>query len=147
MVSGRSFRDLSDCQRAFDDWRGRYNHERPHEALGLATPGERYRPSSRAFPEVPAPIDYAPGDQVRKVAGDGFISFKNRPWRISKALRGQPVALRPTDQDGVYAIYYCAHRIGALDLRQDQNEACGLVDDAAPRPQGPQAEQQQPVSI
>jgi len=32
---------------------------------------------------------------VRKVDRDGFISFKNRPWRISKALRGEPIALRP----------------------------------------------------
>ena len=38
VTNGRSFRDLSHCQRAFDDWRGRYNHERPHEALGLTTP-------------------------------------------------------------------------------------------------------------
>jgi len=26
VTSGRSFRDLADCQRAFDDWRARYNH-------------------------------------------------------------------------------------------------------------------------
>jgi transposase InsO family protein len=147
VVTGRSFRDLSDCQRAFDAWRGRYNHERPHEALGLATPAQRYRPSSLAFPEVLPPIDYAPGDQVRKVAGDGFISFKNRPWRISKALRGQPVALRPDCEDGVFAVYFCAHRIGAIDLRERQNEACGLVDDAARRPQGPQQDHKQTVSI
>ena len=109
VVSGRGFRDLPDCQRAFDDWRPRYNHERPHEALGMATPAQRYRPSSRPFPEVLPPIEYAPGDQVRKVDGDGFISFKNRPRRISKALRGEPVALRPTNEDGVFAVHYCAH--------------------------------------
>jgi integrase-like protein len=116
VVSGRGFRDLPDCQRAFDDWRPRYSHERPHEALGMATPAQRYRPSSRPFPEVPPPVEYASGDQVRKVDGDGFISFKNRPWRISKALRGEPIALRPTNEDGVFAVRYCAHHIGAIDL-------------------------------
>jgi Integrase core domain len=79
VVSGRSFRDLDDCQRAFDDWRPRYNHERPHEALDMATPSQRYQPSARPFPETLPPIEYAPGDQVRKVDSDGFISFKNRP--------------------------------------------------------------------
>ena|SRR5271166_3097010 len=143
VVSGRSFRDLADCQRAFDDWRPRYNHERPHEGLGMATPAERYRPSSRSFPEDLPPIEYAPGDHVRKVDGDGFISFKSRPWRISKALRGELIALRPSREDGVFDVYYCAHRIRALDPRDRQNQACGLMDDAARRPQGPQAQQQQ----
>jgi transposase InsO family protein len=116
VMNGRSFRDLDECQRAFDEFRPRYNHERPHEGIGMATPGQRYRPSSRPFPEVLPPIEYAPGDHVRKVDTDGFISFKNRPWRISKAFRGEPVALRATDQDGVFNLYYCAHQITAIDL-------------------------------
>ena len=45
---------------SFDDWRPRYNHERPHEALGMATPAQRHQPSSRPFPEVPPPVEYAP---------------------------------------------------------------------------------------
>jgi transposase InsO family protein len=143
VVSGRSFRDLSDCQRAFDDWRPRYNYERPHEALGMATPAQRYRPSPRPFPEVLPPVEYAPDDQVRKVGSDGFISFRNRYWRIGRGLRGELVALRPTSQDGVFAVYFCAHRIGAVDLNQTDPETCGLVDAAARRPQGPQAQQQQ----
>ena len=84
----------------------------------MATPTERYRPSSRQFPEVLPPIDYAPGDQVRKVSSDGFINFKNKAWRISKAFRGEYVALRPSGEDGVFAVHYCAHRITTLDLRQ-----------------------------
>jgi transposase InsO family protein len=147
VVNGRSFRDLADCQRAFDEWRPRYNHERPHEALAMATPAERYRPSSLSFPEILPAIEYAPGDQVRKVSSDGFINFKNRRWRISKALRGELIALRPTGEDGVYAVHYCAHRITTLDLRQAESESCGLVDNAARCPQGPQAQHpQQTVS-
>ena len=38
VFNGKSFRDLADCQRAFDKWRPRYNHERPHQAIGMATP-------------------------------------------------------------------------------------------------------------
>jgi len=113
----------------------------------MAKPAQRYRPSPRAFPETPPPIEYAPGDQVRKVDRDGFISFKNRPWRISKALRGEPIALRPADEDGVYAVHYCAHPITTIDLREADGEACGLVDNAARRPQGPQEEQQQQTAL
>ena len=143
VLNGRSFGDLDECQRAFDQWRPRYNHERPHEALGMATPAKRYRASSRCFPKVLPPIEYAPGDHIRKVDSDGFISFKNRSFRVSKALRGEPIALRPTSEDGVFAIHYCAHRIAILDLRQAERAACRLVDNAARCPQGRQARQQQ----
>jgi transposase InsO family protein len=144
VFNGKSFRDLADCQRAFDKWRPRYNHERPHQGIGMATPAERYQPSSRPFPELLPPIEYAPGDHVRKVSGDGFINFKNRAWRISKAFRGEYIALRPTIEDGRFDVHYCAHRIAGLDLRQATSEACGLVDNAETRcPQGPQDQQQQ----
>lgn len=147
VLSGRSFRDLDDCQRAFDQWRPRYNCERPHEAIDMATPAQRYRASPRSFPEHLPAIEYAPGDQVRKVDSDGFISFKNRPWRVSKALRGELIALRPTGEDGILTVHYCAHPIGVLNLRQGENDACGPVDNATRCPQGLQAQQQeQPVS-
>ena len=32
-----SYRDIAEAQRGFDRWRDRYNFERPHESLGLAT--------------------------------------------------------------------------------------------------------------
>jgi transposase InsO family protein len=148
VLNGRSFRDLAECQKAFDKWRPRYNHERPHEALGMATPAQRYRPSSRSFPEVLPAIEYAAGDHVRKVSSDGFIYFKNQAWRLSKAFRGQHVGLRATSEDGVFSIHYCAHRIASLDLRQTESQACGLVDNAETRcPQGPQDQQQQPQTV
>lgn len=73
---GRDWRypDLAACQQAFDAWRTVYNCERPHEALALATPASRYQPSRRPFPEVPPPLEYALGDQVRLVQPDGTIS-------------------------------------------------------------------------
>jgi hypothetical protein len=44
-------------------------------------------------------------------------------------------------------VRYCARRIAALDLRQADGEACGLVENAARRPQRPQDEQrQQPLA-
>jgi len=140
VTQGRSFRDLAECQHAFDQWRPRYNHERPHEALDMATPGECYRPSSRSFPDSLPEIEYAPGDQVRKVDSDGFISFKNRPWRVGKAFCSQLIALRPTGENGLFNLLYCSHQFATLDLREPAAGACGLVDNAKTRcPQGPQA--------
>jgi transposase InsO family protein len=46
-----NFTSLEHCQREFDSFRHRYNLVRPHDALGLATPVTRYRPSPIPFPE------------------------------------------------------------------------------------------------
>jgi transposase InsO family protein len=123
VIQGRPFADLAECQRRFDPWREVYNHRRPHEALGLAVPASRYHPSERPFPEVLPVWDYGPGDEVRKVACDGTISFRNRPIELGKAFRGERVAVRPTSEDGQYAVYFGVHRVAQADLRvQNQSQ-------------------------
>jgi transposase InsO family protein len=118
VIGRRAWRDLTDCARGFEAWRHVYNAERPHDALGLATPASRYSPSYRAFPESLAPIDYGPGAIVRKVQAKGEIWFTNHRWPVGKAFVGQPVALRPTVQDGKYDVIFCHHKIAELDLRE-----------------------------
>jgi transposase InsO family protein len=117
VLAGVGFVDLTAAQVAFDSWRLSYNHARPHEALGLATPGSRYRPSARAYPERLPEVVYGPEDQVRRVQGTGTISFANRVVRVSKALRGERVAVRPTPTDGVFAVYFMTQQIRRFDLR------------------------------
>lgn len=145
VLNGRSFRDLDDCQHAFGRWRRIYNHHRPHEALRLETPAARFRVSPRTFPETLPAVEYGPDDVVRKVDRTGRISYRNRIYRIGKPFRGQPAALRPSREDGVIEVYFCAQRIGEIDLRQHQ-PACGFVDIDTSMPTTPQAQQhQQPL--
>ena len=110
--------DLERCQARLDAWRLVYNLERPHEALGLTPPVSRYRESRRNFPETLPPLEYGPDDQVRKVYATGRINFCNRSVRVSKAFRGESVALRPTVTDGLWEVYFGQHRIGRVDLRE-----------------------------
>lgn len=111
--------DLPGCQRKFDDWRTSYNLERPHEALDMAVPASRYRISSRNFPETLKPIEYSPDDKVRKVQAEGWFSYQNRPYRISKAFRGEYVALRPTKIDGILNVFFCDHKIDEINLKNN----------------------------
>jgi hypothetical protein len=53
------------------------------------------------------------------VQGDGTLSYRGRAYRVGKGLRGQPVALRPTAEAALLAVYLCRTRIGQLDLRRD----------------------------
>ncbi len=96
LLHQRAFRDLPHCQQHFDRWRDHYNLERPHDALALAVPATRYTPSPRPFPEVLPPIDYGTGAHIRRVQWKGEISFRGRRFHVTKALRGFPVAVRPT---------------------------------------------------
>lgn len=116
LLYGRQFRDLRHCQEHFDCFRDLYNLERPHEALGLATPASRYQPSARPLPERLPPIEYAPADVVRKVQAKGELFYRGHVFRIAKALRGYPVALRPTAQERHLAVYFCQHKITEIDL-------------------------------
>jgi hypothetical protein len=68
----------------------------------MQPPAQRYAPSPRSLPGALPPIEYGPDDLVRKVQQGGWISFKGRQLRVSKALVGQPVALRPCiEADGL----------------------------------------------
>jgi len=116
VIQGRVFHGLDGCQRHFDQWREIYNHQRPHEALGLEVPAQRYRPSERPFPEVLPLWEYGVGDTVRKVQTDGSISFRGREHDVGQAFRGERVAIRPADQDGVFGVYFGVHRVAQLDL-------------------------------
>ena len=110
--------ELSRCQARLDAWRQVYNLERPHEALGMAVPMSRYRESPRSFPETLPSLIYGPGDQVRRVQAEGWITFKGRHFRLSKAFRGEPVALRPTVTDGRWEVYFGQHRIAGINLQE-----------------------------
>jgi transposase InsO family protein len=144
--------DLEESQRVFDQWRHVYNHRRPHQAIGMATPSERYRPSERGFPESLPAIEYGSGDTVRKADQEGDISFRGHRLRLGRPFRGEPIAVRPTSQDGVFSIHFCTHQIGTFDLREPDVLARGHVDIASAAdahgetsdamPTGPQAQQQ-----
>ncbi len=115
-IMGHQFDDLEHCQRQFDQFRDVYNLERPHESLGMNTPIDRYQVSQRTYPETLPDIEYGPDDQVRKVQSKGEINFKGKEFRVSKALKGYPVALRPTNVDGKYSVYFCHQKISEIEL-------------------------------
>jgi len=122
VLTRTDLRDLAQAQAAFDRWRDVYNLERPHEALELTTPASRYQVSPRPFPEVLPPLVYEPGDAVRLVQASGTVDFQGRTWFVSEALRGQPVAVRPTITDGVVEVYFGHQRVRLLDLRQPDED-------------------------
>jgi transposase InsO family protein len=119
VLAHRHFRDLDDAQRHFTPWRHQYNFERPHEAIGMQTPANRYSASPRSMPAKLLPVEYGPQDHVRRVHDGGWINFRGREFRVGKALVGQPVALRlRADRDGAFDVYFCHQRLETIELNQ-----------------------------
>jgi transposase InsO family protein len=128
-MAGPPFVDLDHAARHLGRWRRVYNTERPHQALGMATPIDRYAVSPRPWRADVEPFDYGPDDQLRRVpAGDSRISFKNRLWRVPKAFGGKIVALRPTPTDGLYDVVFRNTKIANVDLHRQNDHSQSVTD-------------------
>jgi putative transposase len=122
-----------------------YNEERPHQALDNATPADHYQASSRRFDGILREPDYDDDLEVRRVRHNGEIKLDGNMIYISEALVGEPVALAETE-DG-WVVSYGPVVLGTIAyrgdrLRKPKRKGCGLEDNAARCPQGPQPQQQ-----
>ena len=75
-----------------DAYREEHNHVRPHEALHMAVPAHRWRPSPRAFQE-PTACEYSDPSNVRKVRENGGVSLRGQSYFVSRAFIGENVQL------------------------------------------------------
>jgi len=117
VLQGREFRTMTETQNTFDQWRKVYNTLRPHDALSNASPSSRYAVSHRTYPETLPQIEYGPDDVIRRVDISGRLWYAGRAIRMSKAIRGRHVAVRPTIEDGVVEVFYVKQKIKTIDLR------------------------------
>src|ERR1700689_3969578 len=101
-------------QRCFDKFRLEYNEQRPHEALGQATPGSCYAPSARPYPRRVAEVEYPDGWQVRRVSDGGQMRWQSQSVFVAHALEGEAVGLEPVD-GGYWRVWFSFYDIGILD--------------------------------
>lgn len=116
-LSGPPFDNLAHAAKALDHWRHIYNTQRPHEALNMQVPIERYHPSPREFHEAIDPFDFAQGDIIRRVQMQGWVSFKGHACRVPKAFRRKDIAFRPTQSEETFKIYFRHHSIKTITLK------------------------------
>jgi transposase InsO family protein len=123
-----------------------YNEERPHQALGNDTPAKHYAASPRRFDGVLREPSYGADQAVRRVRHNGEIRWQGNTIYVSAALIGEPVGLIE-DDDGDCTVCYGPILLGLIahgdDRLRKPKQSCGLVDNAARRPQSPQPQQQQ----
>jgi len=81
-----------------------FNYERPHEALDMATPGDFYQPSTRAYPSKLPDWKYPDDFDVRLVRCCGTIKWRGERVRIGAAFISQSVGLEAVG-DGVLRVH------------------------------------------
>lgn len=109
-----------DCrlqQKVFVAYRQEFNHLRPHEALGMNTPAEVYRPSVRPYPVHVPEMRYDASFHVRRVDGQGRYLWNGQRVPLSPVLTGEPVGLRECE-DGLFEVWYGPVFLGWMDAAE-----------------------------
>ena len=86
----------------------------------MDVPASRYQPSRRRYPEQLPAIEYGAADLVRKVRRYGHIKYQGREYHVGSAFYGLQVALRQTTTEALFDVFFCNHKIGMLDLRDNK---------------------------
>lgn len=103
-------------QGRFDGFRKEFDFERPHEALGMKTPGSLYVRSPRELPErLPEP-EYPAHCVIRQVRANGILYFRDRSIFLSELLIGHRIGLEEV-ADGIWSIYFYDLLLARLDER------------------------------
>jgi transposase InsO family protein len=82
-------------QRLFDQFRARFNQERPHEALEQRTPHEFYEVSSRRLPVAwwGTDFDYDMEAEALRVSKDGYVATHRGSFFLSTTLKHELVEI------------------------------------------------------
>ena len=103
-------------QARFDDFLKEFNEERPHEALGMKTPAEVYRPSTRPYAGLPE-LDYPFHDKTLMVTSCGRLCMHRKKINLSTVMAGQKVGLKEVE-DGIWLVTFMQYDLGYIDLEQ-----------------------------
>ena len=74
-------------------FRQEYNQVRPHQALAMAVPAQRYQPSQRVYRDNPPPWEYESGAEVRRLNSKGCVKYRSQRYFVCEALAGEEVVV------------------------------------------------------
>lgn len=116
LLKFKQFEDMEDADRQFQIYREFYNNERPHHALDLDTPSQRYVRSEREYSETITPWEYSRDYALRKVKSSGYISINGNGFFLSESFAGKEIAVRESHTAGRMNLYFRQFKIAQIDL-------------------------------
>jgi putative transposase len=106
-------------QAKFDAFIGCYNHERPHQALGMNYPAELYAPSPRKYHGL-TELSYPFHDRTITVTRCGRICMDRRKINFSTVFAGQNVGVKQVSEN-IWLVTFMHYDLGFFD-----HETCRL---------------------
>jgi len=103
-------------QARFDAFAQEFNTERPHEALAMQRPADRYTPSVRPYAGLPD-LSYPLHDRQYMVTACGRVCMHRKKINTSTVLAGQLVGLKEVE-DGIWLVSFMHYDLGYIDLEQ-----------------------------
>ena len=123
-------------QAKFDAFIEEYNHDRPHQGIGMQYPGELYSPSPRPYRGI-QDLDYPFHDKTVTVTQCGRICFGRRKINLSIVFAGQNVGIKEVTNH-IWLVSFMHYDLGFFD-----HETCRL--EPAVNPFGPKVLPMSPV--
>lgn len=102
-------------QRRFERWRHTYNHERPHEALGMQCPTDFYHASARRLNENDRALVYPKHFELKLISTSGFLAHEGRSYHVGEAFSGKRVGLHHLP-GGQTDLFFANVHLGHLTL-------------------------------
>jgi putative transposase len=106
-------------QARFDAFIDRFNHERPHQALGMKVPGELYTASPRPYRGLTV-LTYPMHDWTGTVTHCGRICYKRQKINLSQVFAGQDVGVKQVSER-IWLVTFMHYDLGYFD-----DETCRL---------------------
>ena len=103
-------------QARFDAFLREFNEERPHEAIGMQVPAQRYTPSARTYQGLPE-LAYPFHDRDILVTACGRICMHRKKINVSTVLAGQRLGIKEVDE-GIWLLSFMHYDLGYIDLEQ-----------------------------
>jgi putative transposase len=123
-------------QARFDHFVDVYNNERPHQALAMQCPAERYSSSPRPYKGL-GELEYPFHDKTITVTTCGRICYERQKVNLSTVFAGQKVGIKQID-DRIWLVSFMHYDLGFFD-----DETCRL--EPAPSPFGAKVLPMSPV--
>jgi len=101
LLTGRRFDSLAQAQQVLDSWIEDYNTRRPHQAIAMAVPAQRFQAPTAAANPSPVPSvqprrssPASPTEITRRVSASGLIGVCYQQVSAGRHLAGQVVTVR-----------------------------------------------------
>jgi putative transposase len=122
-------------QGKFDRFIECYNHERPHQALGMQYPAELYKPSPRPYNGL-SELEYPFHDRTITVTDCGRICIGRRKINLSQVFSGQNVGVREVSEK-IWLVSFMHYDLGFFDHETGRVECADNPFEAKVLPMSP----------